>query len=641
MPRLLLLLFLFSASQILAQKSRPELSVFLISPDLLENAEEIYRKDRTEITVSNDKEATLNVHQIVTVLNEESDANEFIIYYDPDSPVKNISAGIYDQNGQLLRKMSAKKEVQDYSAVGSGSLYTDSRVKYFELNHSVYPFTVEVTYEQKISGMSYATFPDWGIQTDYYTAVESSEYILTLPKDLKIAVRKIGQKIEPETTENEKNIVHIYRAENLPALTPTRYDTDLFGQMKLTEFNPEKFTVDGYTGSMTSWQTFGKFIDELWTGRRELSAETQAEIKKITADAADDREKIDRLYQWMQSNMRYVSVQLGIGGWQPFAANYVKQNKYGDCKALTNYMQAMLETVGIDSDPALVYAGSRDIDYDENFASPRFNHVILHVPAENYWLECTSNYAPPNYLGDFTEGKTVMLFNENGGKLGKTPTPTAAENLSEHKIAVDLQPDGSAIIDVENKLHRSREGYWRYLSHEMSDADLRKHFQKNSGIPAFGFETFDVAPDPAAPVTDLNYRIKINRYGSKAGKRIFLPVNVISTYTSIPPQEKERESEIALDENRTDRDEITLSFPPGYTVESIPSQPISAESDFGKYELSLRKLGNKVVVTRFLELNAATLPADKYEEMRDFFKTVAKADNTKIVLVKTEKTVKP
>ncbi|NJK82774.1 MAG: transglutaminase domain-containing protein [Saprospiraceae bacterium] len=106
----------------------------------------------------------------------------------------------------------------------------------------------------------------------------------------------------------------------------------------------------------------------------------------MTEEAKSNKEKIAILYRFLQDNMRYVSVQLGIGGWQTYDAQYVEQNKYGDCKALSNFMKAMLKTLDIPAYTAAVYGDSRGVplEAEEDFSFPLFNHVIYIFPMKKY-----------------------------------------------------------------------------------------------------------------------------------------------------------------------------------------------------------------------------------------------------------------
>ena len=194
-------------------------------------------------------------------------------------------------------------------------------------------------------------------------------------------------------------------------------------------------------------------------GKDELSANMKSKVAALTTEATTEEEKINALYKYMQENMRYVSVQLGIGGWQPFSAQYVEQNKYGDCKALSNFMMSMLKEVGIQSYPVLIAAGDTYFEVGEDFTKPLFNHMILHVPSVDYWLECTSNTSPPNYLGSFTADRNVMLVTENGGQLARTPKLTKDDNTEASKVTIALSETGEATIGYELEAHGDRQDW--------------------------------------------------------------------------------------------------------------------------------------------------------------------------------------
>ena len=169
-------------------------------------------------------------------------------------------------------------------------------------------------------------------------------------------------------------------------------------------FVPKTFSYEGFQGDLTSWQTYGDFYKDLNKGRDELSETMKETVKDLIAGANTNSQKIEKLFSYLKKNMRYVSLQLGIGGFQTFDAKFVEKNKYGDCKALSNFMKAMLKEAGIKSFPVLVNAGEEVFyEVEKDFVFPMFNHVILYVPDEDCWLECTSTANPPGYLGSFTK----------------------------------------------------------------------------------------------------------------------------------------------------------------------------------------------------------------------------------------------
>src|SRR4030095_3800912 len=139
-------------------------------------------------------------------------------------------------------------------------------------------------------------------------------------------------------------------------------------------------------------------------------------FNNLVKDAPSESEKIKRIYEYMQNNFRYVSIQLGIGGYRPFSATFTDQKKYGDCKGLSNYMKAALKSVGIKSHIAIINAQYNAEPVDPDFPANNFNHAILCVPGKDtIWLECTSSSAEFGKLGTFTENRNALLVTENGG----------------------------------------------------------------------------------------------------------------------------------------------------------------------------------------------------------------------------------
>ncbi len=217
------------------------------------------------------------------------------------------------------------------------------------------------------------------------------------------------------------------------------------------EFAIDQFDCYGYPGDISSWQNFGKWLQGLSGDIGTLTPARIAEIKKMTDTIKNDRAKAVFLYKYMQQNMRYVSIQLGIGGYRPFAATFVDDKKYGDCKALSNYMHALLKAVDIPSYCAIIRAGENQEAADFSFPHNDFNHEILCVPFKNdtTWLECTSNKTEFGKLGAFTENRNALLITEDGGKLVSTPKSLAKDNQFNSEVHIALNPDGSAKAQIK------------------------------------------------------------------------------------------------------------------------------------------------------------------------------------------------
>ncbi|MBK7636854.1 MAG: transglutaminase domain-containing protein [Saprospiraceae bacterium] len=139
-------------------------------------------------------------------------------------------------------------------------------------------------------------------------------------------------------------------------------------------------------------------------------------------DAKNNKEKLNRLYSYLQQNMRYVSIQLGIGGWKPMNVQQVHDFKYGDCKALSNYMKHVLNVAGIPSKYVIINAGVAENHDDTTLVRNSFNHAILAAFPDNdtVFLECTSSKTAAGYLGSFTGNRHALMIDGENSKIIKT-----------------------------------------------------------------------------------------------------------------------------------------------------------------------------------------------------------------------------
>lgn len=623
-----LLLFIFTLEAAIAQ----QYSALFIPPELLENANEVVRSEEKIFTVNSTKDGALYYKKVVTVLNEKSSANELIVLYDKSSKVGKIKAKLYDGMGNLIRKID-KDEIQDYSAVQDFSIYQDDRFKYLEVNHSNYPYTVEFEYEMALKGMHFIIFPDWHIQS-YNTAVEQGLFVVDIPKDQAFYYQTLNIEIEPKITQEGDRQLFTWAVQNLIATKKEAYGPPSAEVLPLIKTAPDVFELEGYAGSMRDWKTYGDFVNTLYHGRDELPKEVVMQVKKLTAEATSNAEKIAILYRYMQENMRYVSVQLGIGGWQPFDANYVSERKYGDCKALTNFMKAILKEVGITAYPALIRSGDLFYEVSDTFATPSFNHVILNIPSEDYWLECTSSTMPPNYITSGNDDRSVLLITEEGGKLVKTPKLSYEDNVEENKASITLNENGSATLSNRINLQGSRHEAFRYLHHNYSLDEQKKLYLEYADLPSSTIENFSISPSSQAPSCELDYTLNIPRYGSKAGRRLFVPANVVNAFRNIPDAVEKRHHPIVIERGYTEKDTIEFELPDGYYIENIPQETAQLSNEYARYSLSIQKTSNGFVICRSLEVGATRLSPESYDEFRDFFKEVGKLDNMRVVLVK-------
>ncbi len=587
------------------------------------------REQDYRFEVSDIKSGRVYEKIVFTVFNEDARNRVFRLFYGPDTRIRNNSVNLYDKFGNFIRS-SSRKDVEDYPAVSGGTLYQDDRFERIELTYPEYPYSLEIEYEKDISGIEYAVYPDWRILPDFKTSVEKASFTVVTNQPLHFRAHNID--LEPVVSKESEGNVYTWQVENMPTLSRQSYAPPAFQQIPMILCSPGTFEIDGYTGSLESWQEYGKFMYQLIQGRDVLTPSVAQDVDKIIADAATTRDAIEQLYQYMQAEVRYVSVQLGIGGWQPFSAEYVIENKYGDCKALSNYMMALLKQAGIESYPTLIQRGTSDYQIEDDFANPRFNHMVLYVPGEDMWLECTSTSYPAGYLGSDNEDRRVLLVTPDGGRVTRTPAYTHETNRENIEAEVKLRPDGSARIEYQQSLQGEPHEFFRYVHQNWSNKEVRDYWSERSSIPGFILDEFQVTPSQTEPSANLLYSGNTDRYAAAAGKRLFVPLNLVSVYGNVPGEEESRTDSIYFDKAISEELNVRVRIPEGFQVEGLP-EGVTFESTIGRYHLEIQKDKNYIVYKRSLTMKETVLPPEEYPAFREFFLELSRHENAKMVLV--------
>jgi hypothetical protein len=624
----LLFLCLFIIGEIFAfsNTSNPLYSVVLIPDSLLDNAHTVIRYNELSYKVHTIGKATKKVKAVITILNKNSNATDLQVYYDQFRKVGKIKARIYDKHGQKIRDIG-KSEIKDYAAFDGFSIYNDSRLKHIDFSYGTYPYTIEYEYDVTQNGLQ--SYASWYPQS-YKTSIEKSVFEFSIPIDINFRHQATNLKQSAVISRSDGNKKYVWELNHKIAISKEPYTPADFNPFPVVLTLPNQFEVDDYKGNMATWQSFGKFMYELNKGRDELSPVMQQKVKALTANATSDLEKIELLYNYLKENMRYVSVQLGIGGWQTFDANYVEQNKYGDCKALTNFMKGMLKTAGIKSYAALITAGRQRIKIKEDFTTPYFNHVILNIPDKDIWLECTSNSSPVNYLGAGTHNRPSLLITENGGVL--TKTPAISDNKQIGKTIISLTDKGAAKVESTTKLTGILHEYYRSVMND-SKEEQAKWLRNSQDFSTFDIEKLSISAEKVAPISNCDYTINVSRYASKAGKRLFVPINLVNQLKITLPKTTQRKYPLVMKLAYEDIDEIIIKLPTSHKVESLPKKNQVLESPYGSYKVEIEEQEGQIIYKRNLKLNAIEIPPSEYEDLRKFYKAVRKMDNVKMVLV--------
>jgi hypothetical protein len=604
-----------------------------IPKPLLKDAKAVVRNEEISVYVKANGKLDMKVKYAITILNKNGESNAtFIQPYNRNMRVSGIKTQLYNESGEEFKKKGGLNVV-DYAMISDGTTYADYRVKAIDPDQYEYPFTVEYIYDVTFSDV--IQFPGWHPVEDFNVAVEKSRYILNISKDANCRYFEENITSKVQISETASGNIYTWELTDKAALADESFCPALTDITPVVLIAPSTVEVEGYAGNFDSWAGFGQWINKLNADRNNLSEETKAKIRKMTEGLTDDRTKIKKLYEYMQNKTRYVSIQVGIGGFQPFDAETVNRLSYGDCKALSNYMKSLLDAAGISSCYTLVEAGSENPTVHADFPSNQFNHVILCVPMPNdtIWLECTDQNNPFNYLGKFTADRSVLVIDSNGGKLVRTPALKAENNLESRKTKVTLDQTGSGFADVKNTFHGAT--YDSYLPILMSDqADRKKMVTRRIHVPNFELDNFTIQETKAEnPFVTENLNLTITSYCTKVGEKLMLCLNMMNKLSESPFQSTTRKNAVSIKWPVNEIDTIVYELPKGYTMEKIPAK-VSLQSDFGQYTTEVTKSGSTIQYIRTFRVFKAEHPVDRYDEIVTFFDKIVTADENKVMLTR-------
>jgi hypothetical protein len=611
----------------------PQYTASNIPAALLKDADAVVRDYSIRFEVKTNHSAVLKVKQAVTVFKKEKrDYGYLGLGYSKFANLENLDGAIYDAQGNVVRELE-KNDTKDYCAYSGNSLFEDSRTRVAELYFDQYPYTVEFTYEYSYDG--YLQWPEW-MSRITLDPIEQSRMEVVIPKEDTLRYWCNIDSVQPNIAVDGSKKNYTWESHSSPKLTKEAAGNDIEDVATIVRLAPSLFEFGDYPGDMRTWKDFGLWDYSLTKGRDLLPESAKHDVHALTDSLSGIKEKAKILYEYLQKRTRYVNVTLGIGGWQPFDATYVHEHAYGDCKALSNYMIALLKEAGINAFVFDVKSGRESYPFIYEFPSANFNHVMVCVPmTDTLWLECTNQSIPFGHIGSSAENRGVLVLTPEGGVIAHTPRSTSRQNEQSRKATADISYLGSTIAQVTVTRTGNQQDYVRKALYDESPQERERWVIQDLDVPnavlkqfnIFGLESHDLA-------ISISMQILLPRFASVSGDRIFFQPNLMERKTYIPPDVPQRLAPIRRDYPYLDTDSILYKLPTGFQVESVPAE-IHVQTSFGEFHAKTLARGDTAIVyTRSFELRDYSIPAKTYGEYRKFYTDVVKADRAQVVLVR-------
>jgi transglutaminase-like putative cysteine protease/tetratricopeptide (TPR) repeat protein len=389
----------------------------------------------------------------------------------------------------------------------------------------------------------------------------------------------------------------------------------------------EPTSPDVQLTTFTNWDQVARWYAKLQGERMTVDDSVRTKADEITKGANTPTEKARRLYDFVARNVRYVSISLGVGRYQPHSASDVLQNGYGDCKDKHTLFSALLRAEGIQSYPVLIDS-TRQLD--EDVPSPaQFDHVItaarLGTGTELTWLDTTPEVTPFGLiLYQLRNKEAVLASNDNEGGLQRTPADSPIKTFLRFTLDGKFSEFGALDATLDVTAQGDRDWPMRASFRRFSQAqwkDFVKALSASWGLPG---EVDNVQLDPIEETSrpfHLKYHLHQDQY--------FIVPSTSVNFRPIPPlgmpairASEKNTAPLNIGPAGEADYRVHLQFPTNYTVRAPTSVKMSRDyGDYSStYSLSVSPdktilEGERKLVVKMNEL-AAARRAD-YESFRN------------------------
>jgi hypothetical protein len=403
-----------------------------------------------------------------------------------------------------------------------------------------------------------------------------------------------------------------------------------------------------------SWHGMGSWYLELARNRRDASPAIKQKVAELTASKSTPLQKIQALAAFVQSDIRYVAIELGIGGFQPHAASEVFTQRFGDCKDKATLLSTLLHEAGTQSYYVLVNSRRGSIT-DKTPPYDAFDHVILAIqlPADLQdpslqatvthphlgrllYFDPTDEYTPLGSLSGYLQAGYGLLVTPDGGELLQLPVLPAGSNSVNRTVHLTLDPSGTVRGDVKEVMLGDAAATERARLHATSqdtDAIKRVETMLSQSLPTFQIEkaTLGYAQVRSQPL-EWYYTFHAEQYAKVAGDLLMVRPRVFGSKASgLLETEKPRQHPIEFEGPRRDTDVFEIQIPAGYVIDDLPP-PVDDDIGFMAYHSKTEMLGQTLRYTRTFEIKTVRAPVDRAEDLKRLYRVIGNDERMTAVL---------
>jgi hypothetical protein len=557
-----------------------------------------------------------------------------------DSKVTSIQTWAISPSGHVTQ--SGKKDLITAADFADFEVFSDDRVKVI-----------------KIPGAEEGSLVGYEIVTQGHTSINGRRF--AMENEIPIRISELHVSVpagslrwflnHPDRVQvlNQSPNAAAFRTENRAAV-PDESDAPPFSSLAAEVFI--NYDPKG-PSALQSWEEAGHSYHTLFDNGEKPEADIAAQVEKLSSSESDELSKINSLYTYVSRQIRYVAIEIGVGGYQPHLPADVYKNKYGDCKDKASLLISMLNKIGLRGYPALV--GTRG-EVEADPAAPTlatFDHMIVALPVpanlrptveklpaydsrnQILWMDPTSETDPLGQLPEMDQGVFALIAYPERGDLQRIPQAPPENNGSEYAVNVHLHLDGTGDADVEAKYLGVANSNRHFFYRGRSQSEILKAFEERVGRyvnqASFRRASISGTDDNSQQIAE-KFSFGGNFATASTGDSWFFQPLILSGIAV--PEVPARPRQLPLDVGAPYhvKCEYHLELPAGMKVERLPDKT-SVKSEFGEVAIEYSMSGNVLVATQTVSFAQSRIPPDKYPDFRDFVNAYIRSTRQRIRVI--------
>ncbi|WP_158788435.1 DUF3857 and transglutaminase domain-containing protein [Granulicella sp. L46] len=613
-------------------------------PEFHGNPKAVVLLEETTYTVDQKGQAVEHVRRVVKILRPQGrDYGYPWVSYDKDSKVLSLHVWSIDAAGHEYTMKD--NEIVDLGAPGgSGELYSDDRAKAADPPGRDPGGIIAYEYEKR--ERPYLAETNWGFQDDLPRIQQS--FTLALPPGYTYTTTWARHaKVDGIDLEN-----HSYRWE---MNNESAIDLDHVPMAPGEGSQAARMTVH-YAGPGLmepqdgTWQGIGEWYEGLERGRVESAPDIAAKAAELTAGKTDFFDKAEAIGEFVQQKIRYVAIKMGVGGYQPHAAEDIYRGRYGDCKDKATLLSAMLSSVGIHSALLMVDVERGVIDPDapsiwgdhmiaaieipNGYESAKLHSVVTAKTGRRYLIfDPTWDMTPFGQLEDNLQGSYGVLMEGKDSQIIELPVMDPKLNTIRRSGKFELSADGTlkgSVTDLRfgDLAETRRQVFSSEGEKKQTEYMNRVIAQDFTGASMTGLKVENV--DALNKDLTTTFDLQASHFASFTGPLLMVRPRVLGSY-GLDVDRKPRHVEIDLEQTMQGTDEYDIELPQGYVVDELPD-PVKIDVGFASYVSSTELHGRVLHYSRTYTVRQVTVPATKYEAVQQLAAAIAADEDSQAIL---------